>query len=145
MGILKTEKGLAQLDKCPKCRYEVLQSDMEYENGRPVICRFCQDETLRKLHPPIGQYVAIEYHDRFRKSPEILIALRTIPGWVDIAGNVLKDRPPNLFVRRWWPLDDDHAIDLYPDAAEHRVEPTPPSAFEISAEEAEFVDEVPTT
>lgn len=42
-GTLKSKEGLIPLNQCPRCGYLIMQGDMNYEDGKPVICRFCDE------------------------------------------------------------------------------------------------------
>lgn len=53
MAILKSEKGLIQLERCPKCGYHIMQHNMIYKDEKPVICTFC-DEDRKLRDTPIG-------------------------------------------------------------------------------------------
>lgn len=50
MSILKSDEGLVQLHKCPKCSYLVVWVNMFFQNEKPVICKWCNAQQGRVLN-----------------------------------------------------------------------------------------------
>lgn len=47
MAVLKCDDGLVQLDKCPHCGFLVSWKDMQYELGKPVLCKWCRESMMK--------------------------------------------------------------------------------------------------
>lgn len=91
MAILRTVEGLVQLDICPICGFLVFWTDMDYENGKPVICRFCrvwkEEKRIEKQERKAGRTFVLSAMCSFCGRPIPSSGIFGLPTYTDVPEN----------------------------------------------------------